>query len=333
MSQIAPEIWKRLESSRPIGENLTARVAVPQHTDRLLCAIDAAMQRHLLVPLRAGEQELRDTESRGLSVETKDLTVHGYDVSRYLDIKCEDATGHNTFDLIGTEIAGVLSRDPSSPADTVHRVLAKWRRFWGQLPRHILSREQQLGLFAELWFLTMWLVPKIGASEATRRWRGPFGARHDFEWPGRSIEVKATTSTRGPMHHVHGIDQLAQPDDGDLLFYSLQLREEAGATNTLPTLVALCRERIEKDADAIAKLEIALGQAGYSPAHENEYARLRVRIVEEGLYAVTDRFPRLTRSIFLGGIPAGIEKINYETNLSGFSDLCIARSPGDFSST
>lgn len=326
MSRISPEIWLRLESSPPAGENLTARLAVPEHTDQLLCAIDSLRQRHILIPLRAEEDGLYDAESRGLSVDTKELTVHGYDPSRYLDIRCEDAAGHDALDLIGNEIAGLLARGSSPPAEIVHRVLVKWRRFWGQLPRQILSREEQLGLFAELWFLVMWLIPKIEAAESIRRWRGPYGACHDFEWSGRSIEVKATMSTRGPLHKIHGVDQLAPPDNGDLLFYSLRLREEAGASNTLPSLVAAFRDHAKDDSDAQAGFDAALAQARYSPAHEEEYEKLRLHVMEEGLFTVAGRFPRLTKDKFPAGIPAGVERIDYEINLSGFADLRIAKS-------
>jgi hypothetical protein len=332
VSRIATDIWQRLESSPPAGENLTARLALPGNTDRLLFAIDAFRQRHILIPLQTGEEGLHDTESRGLTVETKELTINGQDLSRYLDIKCEDSSGHDALDLIGNEIAGLLIQNLHSPSVVVHRVLAKWRRFWGQTPRHMLSREEQIGLFAELWFMGTWLIPKIGVSESIRRWRGPFGARHDFEWVGRSIEVKATMSNRGLLHKIHGIEQLELPDGGDLLFYSLRLREEAGASNTLPGLVSMCRDHIKDDIDAQSDFDAALIQARYSPAHQEEYEKLHLHIMEEGLFSVTNQFPRLTRGTFPAGIPIGIERIDYEINLSGFSDLCIARSESDLKS-
>lgn len=332
MSRIPADVWIRLEMSRPTGESLTARLAAPEQTDRLFSAIDADLQRHLLVPLLAGEQPLQDTQSRGLSVETKELTVHGYNPARYLDLECHDAAGHGALDLIGGEIAEALSRDMHSPAEIVHRILAKWRRFWGQIPRQLLSREQQLGLFAELWFLSMWLAPISGIEEAASRWRGPLGARHDFEWPGRSVEVKATTSVRGVIHRIHGIDQLVPPDGGDLLFFSLRLREEAGASNTLPGLVALCREQFAKNDDALAHVETGLAQIGYSLAHEEDYEKLRLRVVEEGVFTVNDRFPRITPTCFKAGVPPGVERVEYEINLSGFTDLRIARSVDELSS-
>lgn len=332
MSGVPTEVWARLASSQPIGESLTARLAAPERTDRLLCAIDVALQRHLLIRLGAAEDALLDTESRGLRVETRELSILGHDPARYIDIACRDAAGHDALDMIGGEVADGLSRAVTSPAEIVHQVLAKWRRFWGQLPRHLLTREEQLGLFAELWFLNTWLAKKVGPGEAVRRWRGPFGARHDFEWVGRSVEVKATTSTRGPVHRINGIDQLAPPENGDLLFFSLRLREEASASKTLPNLVLSCREEIGIDDEVLAQLEAGLVQAGYSLIHEEDYAKLRLRVVEEGLFVVNDTFPRLTPSHFEAGIPNGVERIDYEINLSGFMGHRIARNVDELSS-
>jgi hypothetical protein len=158
------------------------------------------------------------------------------------------------------------------------------------------------------------------------------GSRHDFEWSGRSVEVKATTSTRGQIYHINGLDQLAPPANGDLLFYSMQLREEGGAAHSLPTLVASCRDHFSNDAQALSLFENALAQIGYSPAHEEEYAKVKYRVVEEGLFTVIQDFPRLLLTSFSTGIPAGVERVEYEVNLAGFAHLRIARNPGDIQS-
>lgn len=329
MNRIAPEIWSRLPAERPPGEALRARRAVPDVTERLLAALDGAGQRHLLILLLPGEVDLQDTQSRGIGVTTRDLTVDGHQPGRYLDVACHDASGHEAFDMIGGELAQRLASGSETATDCVSRVLAKWRRFWGLLPRQILSREAQLGLFAELWFLTVWLIPKIGAADAVTRWRGPFGSRHDFEGALWSAEVKATTSTRGRIHHINGLDQLSPPEQGQLLLFSLRLREEGAATNTLPSVVAACRGLFALDADALSRFETALVQAGYTSAHDEEYSRLRLRIVEEGLYAVRDDFPRLTLQQLPAGVPAGVERMEYDINLGGFAHLCMARTSAE----
>lgn len=328
MSRLAPEVWARL-GQVPHGERLVARLAAPDVTDRLAAALYAEGQRHLLLTLRPGDAAHDDRESRGVSVTTRELSLAEQAAERFIDLICCDAAGHDAFDLVGGELADRLATGAETPAEIVARVLAKWRRFWGQLPRQMLSRESQLGLFAELWFLSVWLLPRVGATEAVARWRGPFGARHDFEWPGRSVEVKATTSTRGAIHRINGIEQLAPPEAGDLLFFSLRFREEAGATSSLPTLIAACREQMIADSDALTRFETAVTQAGYSPIYEDEYARLHLRVVAEALYQVHGGFPRLTPAQLTAGVPGGIERVEYDINLGGFDHLRIARTPDE----
>ncbi|MEE9569690.1 MAG: PD-(D/E)XK motif protein [Candidatus Binatia bacterium] len=327
MSRIESEIWERLDQARPTGDNLSARPATPGVTARLLCGLDSEGMRHLLIALQTDEQELRDTRSRGVSVVTSDLAVRGHAAARYIDVQCVDAAGHAAFDLIGGELAEELAHPGNEPAGVVRRVLARWRRFWGQLPQSLLRREELLGLFGELWILSSWFLPCCGVAEAVQRWRGPFGARHDFEWQSKSVEVKTTTSERGRIHHINGLDQLSPPEQGDLLFFSLRLREEAGATNTLPSLIADTRRQLESDDEALSRFETALAQVGYFPVHDEEYSRVHLRVVEEGLYAVQADFPRLTPSQFPTDVPAGVERVEYEINLNTFDHLCVAQSP------
>jgi hypothetical protein len=321
-------VWARLQGDRVQGEMLWARQACTEVTDRLLAALDADERRHLLVPIEESDSAVEDSQSRGIAVVTRELAGRGYDHGRYLDIICLDGAGHDAFDVIGGELAERIASGTETSAECVMRVLAKWRRFWGQTPKNLLSRDAQVGLFAELWFLAFWLIPKRGIS-AARDWRGPFGSRHDFEWANRSVEVKGTTSTRGPIHHVNGMDQLNDPEQGDLLMFSARIREEAGASNTLPGMVAACRVLLSTDSEVLTYFDLALDRSGYSPLHEEDYARTHWRLVEEQLYAVTDDFPRLSSSRLIDGLSPGIERVGYDINLSVCQHLCIARRPSD----
>lgn len=327
MTGIAPEVWARLSSEEVRGEALWARRAAPDVTGRLVAALDSDGKRHLLIPLATSEEGTEDAQSRGLGLTVRELEMPGHEPGRYLDIICNDATGHEAFDLIGGEIAERLAAGRETAPEIVTRVIAKWRRFWGQLPKQLLSRERQIGLFAEVWFLAHWLIPRYEAGDAVSRWRGPFGARHDFEWHGRSVEVKATTSTRGRVHRINGLDQLAPPDQGELLFFSLHLREEAGATNTLPSVIAACCNQLGGNPHALCQFESVLAQAGYALDDEDEYEKLRFRIVDQGLFAVREDFPRLTTAHLQAGLPMGIEHMEYDINLGSFGHLCLADQP------
>jgi hypothetical protein len=330
VNRIGQEVWARLEQTQLTGDKLVARPAVPRVTDRVQCALDAQGKRHLLVALREGEDELGDTQSRGLSVVTRELAIKGQSEVRYIDIECHEASGHQVFDLVGAELAEELANSNGQPAENVKHVLARWRRFWGQMPQQLLSREEQLGLFAELWFLNVWLLPKAGPS-AVFAWQGPMAARHDFAWLGKSIEIKATTNVRGRIHHVHGLDQLDPPENSLLYLFSLSLREEITATNDLPHMVEACRSQVISDDDALGRFETLLFKAGYSPVHDEEYVKLRLHVIEEALFVVKDDFPRVTPSSFPQEIPKGIERVEYEINLSSFSHLIIARLPNEWS--
>ena len=330
MTPIVPEVWTRLSGEQVQGQMLWARRAAPDVTDRLMAALDAEGKRHLLVLLRANEAEVQDSQSRGVGVVTRELVVPNHESGRYLDLSCHDAAGHIAFDLIGGEIAVRLATGRETASECVVRVLAKWRRFWGQLPRQILSREEQLGLFAELWFLSVWLLPRVGSTEAVKLCLGPFAGRHDFEWLGRSLEVKATTSTRGCIHSVNGLDQLAPPSGGELLLFSLRMREEAGATNTLPSIIGSCRAQLQEDPDSLSEFERALVQVGYSPMHDEEYGKLHLRIIQEGLFNVRGDFPRLTVEDLKAGIRPGIEKVDYQINLDGFGHHRVASEAKDY---
>ena len=119
------------------------------------------------------------------------------------------------------------------------------------------------------------------------------------------------------------------PQPGALYFFSLRLREEASATNSLVTLVDRVGEELRADAALLDRFEELLGRGGYSPAHAERYRMQTFRVVDERLYRVAAGFPRITPISFAGGVPVGVERVDYEINLEGCGDLCVARRPAD----
>jgi hypothetical protein len=109
----------------------------------------------------------------------------------------------------------------------------------------------------------------------------------------------------------------------------LRVREEAGASNTLPRLVATFKKQVASDPESLSRFEIGLARAGYSPVHDEEYESLRLRIYSEELYTVNGDFPRISERMFLDGFPIGVETVNYEINLDAFDHLRIAKTPSD----
>ncbi len=333
MSYFDSTIWNYLQTSPPKGVALTARIAFPEITPLLLAGIDSTGRHHFLIPLLQDEETIADGQSRGVLVKCEDLQikeeVHKQKTANYINVICQEPVGADAFDMIGHEIATALVSGSASKAETVRNILAKWRHFWGHPPSNALSREEIIGLFAEIWYLNRWLIPHMTPTAAVTGWRGPHGSRHDFEWSGKSVEVKGTTSGRGRIHWIHGLEQLSPPESGDLFLFSLVLREEGGAADTLPGIIAECRILLASIPDALEYFENSLALVGYSPIHDEEYSKIHFRVADEALYAVRDNFPRIVISSFHEGVPSGVNVVNYEINLDGYDTLIIARKPDE----
>jgi len=212
--------------------------------------------------------------------------------------------------------------------DAVRSTLARWRRFWGAAPTGGLTDQEIRGLFGELWFLAVWLLPH--GHDQIGHWLGPTGTRHDFQWSDLAVEAKATTSIRGHVHRINGLEQLDTPSDGRLLLFSLRMREEATASNTLLSLIETITTALDDDGQALDGFESRLVQAGYSPLEADRYAEIRFRVINERLYEVGEDFPRLSAASFVDGLPAGVERVEYEINLDSCPDAMIATSPTEF---
>lgn len=320
--------WELLESQPPSGERLTVRLAVPSSRDDVFIALDAARRRYVLVAIPPGEPgELAERISRGVDVRTLEMNTGTGALQPYVEIACLETQGHAALDTIALEIIAALQAGASiGRIRLVQNVLAKWRRFWSGVSQGLLSKEQQLGLFGELWFLCRWLSPAVGAPRALRMWRGPTGARSDFEVRGVGIEAK-TTGRLDAAHVIHGLEQLLEPPGGSLFLFSLCVRDEASGTESLPRMVDEARRLLAEDFAALSQFESAVAVVGYDDRLAAEYAKFVLRIREEGLYRVADGFPRLVPASLNAGLPPGVNAETYELRVDAAANWLVARTP------
>jgi len=323
---VTAESWRALPQRSSVYAELAAE-EVPDVSGAFL-AVDHEGARHLLLGVAADLQPVIDDRSRGIRVVTRPLSVQNQPERDFVDVICTAVSGQEVFNLVATAVLEQVQRGVA-PAEAVLATLSRWRRFWGASPPGGLSGEQIHGLFGELWFLAVWLLPH--GHDQVGHWVGPTGARHDFAWHGLAVEAKATTSVRGHVHRINGIDQLDPPADGRLLLFSLRMREEATASNTLLSLIDTINTTLGDDAEALDRFETGLAQAGYSPLEADRYTEIRFRVLNERLYEVGQGFPRLSAASFGGGLPGGVERVEYEINLDACPQLILASSPSDFS--
>jgi hypothetical protein len=320
--------WDLLEAQPPAGARLTARLAFPSRSPDVYIALDAQRGRYVLVRIPDGEPSaVSERASRGIAVQTVEMNLDGGKASAvFVEVACLDAAGHAALDTVTFELVEALAAGASiGRVRLVQGVLGKWRRFWAGAAQNTLTKEALLGLFGEVWFFCRWLLPSVGAERGVAMWRGPSGARNDFEAPGLGIEVKTSARVDG-AHWVNGLEQLMEPEAGALLLFSLLVREEASAVESLPSLVDGLRSALAADPDALVQLEASLLAAGYDDAHSSEYRKVRLRIRGEGLYRVSGAFPRLVPASILGGVPSGVSGIEYQLRLDSAGEWLLSSS-------
>lgn len=316
----ARSIWDGL--AVPSGA-LSARLH-PDSRDVWL-GVDRARRRHLLVRVPGADVGQHLLTTHGLKATTERLSVEDEAPDVWGDIVCLDVALNETFAAVADDLVAETRELPDDPLGAVHRTLRRWKWFWG-VDGSGLSDEKAFGLFGELWFLDRWttLPGSVGS------WLGPTGSRHDFVSPAVSVEVKASrVRADGPVtHRITSLDQLADPETGDLYLFSLTATPDANASNSLPAVVTTIRSRLRAQPDTLGLFDRLLADAGWTPAAAEKHSQT-FRVTAEELYRVDGRFPRLTHESFPSGLPAGIDNITYTLDLAVCIDHRVATEPDE----
>jgi hypothetical protein len=321
--------WDLIEAQPPSGERLTARLAMPSRCSDVFIALDAARRRFVLVRVPDGEPStLSERTSKGIAVQTVEGNLDGSgNTAVFVEVACLEPSGYAALDVVTGELVEALVAGASiGRVRLVQSVLAKWRRFWSGVAQNLLRKEEVLGLFGEVWFMSRWLLPIVGLERGTAMWRGPAGARNDFEAPGLAIEVKTSGKLDGG-HQIHGLEQLLEPAGGVLLLFSLAVREEASGVESLPRLITDVRAALAADQSQLVLFESMLLAAGYEDVHAPEYEKVKLRIRGQGLYRVAEGFPRLVPASILSGLPVGVSSVTYELRLDAAGPWLLSESP------
>lgn len=313
------EIWSSI-ASPPRGSLAGRRIPSLGTPFRVWAAIDSARTPHLLVQVPPETGSMAIERTRGLEVAVDEMRIGTEPTSTYLSLACLDENLIDTFSALCGDVAAALDRGAGDPVATAKTVIQQWRRFW-QISGGRLSREECLGLFGELWFMERW----VGLPRAVKYWTAPQGARHDFQCPAWSVEVK--TGTRGAdglvRHTIGGIEQLADPESGDLYLFSLQVATDELASNMLPTLVERIAETLTASPGDRGAFLDGLSSRGYNPAESDKYP-FRWRILAEELYRVEGDFPRIVSTSFSPRLPAAIGPVVYGLDMAACAAWRVA---------
>lgn len=198
------------------------------------------------------------------------------------------------------------------PGDAGRAALKNWRDLLARPAGAPLGDVALVGLYGELEVLET--ILQLGGDLS--HWTGWQRDHSDFRLPGLVIEVKSTTSADYRRVHIHGLRQLADPEDGSALLLVLRRLELSPDGRSVPDLT-----------DAVIRLGVSrsvlldrLSKVGYSEQHRAHYEQRRFVSQEVALRRIDEDHPRLTPSMLASVDLSSIDRIDYELNLNGHAE-------------
>jgi hypothetical protein len=249
--------------------------------------VDSDGRPALLVPLGRDEIDITDVESRAISMRTFVLGVP--EGERYLVVRCENLSLERQFSLFADDVLRALNTNPAEPGLQCVLTLGRWRTLLEPALTQLLSREEQIGLIAELHVLEEFLATTSSQSVAV--WTGPDRARHDFARGQTLVEVKGTLSREVLAVQIHGDRQLECPD-GSSLYLHVEQFELSPAGDTVSDIVARILARLEDPKPFLTKLALAGFRLDDGPSYED----FRLSTLRSKVMVVDADFPRISRS-------------------------------------
>jgi hypothetical protein len=192
--------------------------------------------------------------------------------------------------------------------------LERWKRFFSLRESIKLSKEEQIGLFGELWLMRRLLQNNLG-SQAVRYWKGPYREVFDFSIPNMSIEVKTTAAKTPYKAYISNEMQLDERLAGGTLimcFIAVQSSDSSG--DTLGDMVKFIDEFLKGNEEAYGLFRDKIFGCGLGDAYINDY-KTKYIVKEFAFFNIKEGFPRILSK----NLPNGLGDISYSIDISACS--------------
>jgi hypothetical protein len=199
--------------------------------------------------------------------------------------------------------------------------LILWKRLFSQGTSGLLQKHQIKGLIAELLALETFIAEQPGTPGApVASWTGPSGSDQDFVFLDKAVEIKGVS----PFSDKVSIASAEQLDSSSPMeLHVLVLRdaapEEPGSVS-LVTLTSRIEGVLATSPDALKAFRRKLLEAGY--VEHQYYQSACYTLTETRRYAVSNGFPRITRSM----LSNGISDLSYSILLTSIAPFQIKES-------
>jgi Putative PD-(D/E)XK family member, (DUF4420) len=217
-------------------------------------------------------------------------------------------------DLIENVIVRLTEKEA---IQVLHSRLQHWHQFFQDRPNPGLSREEYVGLYAELDFLERCLLAGVSPVHIVQSWSGPLGANQDFLLGSLAIEVKATIGNDPDLMRISNARQLDETglERLHLAHCTYDFRKNSG--QTLRVLAQAIKSRLKTEASALAAFEERLSFAGLVETASGPYEDFGLTNRKRRYYRITESFPRILES----SVARGVSDICYSVHLSAAEEF------------
>ncbi|MCH4183768.1 MAG: PD-(D/E)XK motif protein [Prevotella sp.] len=170
-----------------------------------------------------------------------------------------------------------------------------------------MSDSEIVGLLGELLFMDERMIPECGVPVALNSWTGPEKTHKDFSTDNVWYEIKTISSGKNTVK-ISSLEQLDSEIKGYLIVYDLEKMSPSFNGLKLNQLVQKLLYKMAPSYREEFITKLSLYNYDFSPNYDD----FVYSVVGCSTYEVKDNFPRLNRK----NIPTGIDKVQYEINLS-----------------
>jgi hypothetical protein len=311
-----------IEADIPMLREVLSRTGAPTVADKSDYRIAARLGTAFLARARSGRVTLLVPLSQvggavgrsggGFTLSSAPQVVFTYDDREWdQGAAILECTDHQLADSFLVLVLDLARRMDSISGQVTWPLILLWVEEWQCLlgRKHLLSPEQQLGLWGELWVISR----AFNTDSLFGAWLGPEQEPVDFFYDAIGLEVKVTR--RGHIHHVSQT-QVDRPK-GDFETYLLSIWVGVDSTRGV-SLAAIVDLLLNKVSDQTSFLK-RLARVGYTPHDRAEYAT-KFLVLEEPKWFRTEDVPRVRE------IDEGISNVRYTVTLDVDDCLDPARS-------
>ena len=317
------ETWALLEGDRaedPVSGRIQRRILPAGHRDFFLGLEIPSRNRMLILRTSPAsvDGQAQIPESRGLSVRMHERQTDP--PTAEVELVLKDTQHRDIFDLLIQDLVDAAGQpeDERAGAGRFLARLTEWQALLMKLVPGVISRENQQGLWSELWTLREVVGNAVGFAGALRGWRGPAGADQDFQVPGAALEVKSSTANTFERLTIASERQLDVASDIELAVIAISLDARPDHGETLREMVTATRSDAT-DAGCLHEFEGRLVLYGYRDEDADHYDDIGYTVRSRRQFKVQDDFPRIVS----GDLRDGVREVRYSVGVTACTQFEI----------